>query len=45
MLVVPTTWPIQEGTNLTQKKVTTLEKAWFSFDYLRKNNVQSLFGF
>jgi hypothetical protein len=34
-------WPIQEGTNLTQQKETTLEEAWFSLNY---NHVQSLFG-
>jgi hypothetical protein len=28
---VPTVWPIQEGTNLTQKEVTTLKKVGFSF--------------
>jgi hypothetical protein len=37
-------WPIQEGTNLTQKEVTTLEEVRFSFDNLHRNNVQSLFG-
>jgi hypothetical protein len=45
MLVVPTIWPIQEGINLTQKEVTTLEESRFSFDCLRRKNVQSLFGF
>ncbi len=44
-LVVPTVWPIQEGINLTQKEVTTLEEGGFSFDHLRRNNVRSLFGF
>jgi len=44
-LTVPIVWPIQKGTNLTQKKATILEKAWFSFDCLHRNNVQSLFGF
>jgi hypothetical protein len=44
-LIVPTAWPIQEGTNLTQKKVTILEKAWVSFDCLCRNNIWSLFGF
>jgi hypothetical protein len=29
--LVPTAWLIQEGTNLTQKEVTTLEEAGFSF--------------
>ncbi len=24
--IVPIVWPIQEGTNLTQKEVTTLER-------------------
>jgi hypothetical protein len=43
-LVVPTIWPIQEGTNLTQKEVITLKEARFSFDRLHKNKVQSLFG-
>jgi hypothetical protein len=37
--------PIQEDINLTQKEVTTLEKAGFSFDHLRRNNTWSLFGF
>jgi hypothetical protein len=44
-LVVPTIWPIQEGVNLTQKEVTILEEARFSFDHLCRNNAQSLFGF
>jgi hypothetical protein len=44
-LVVPIIWPIQEGTNLTQKEVTSLEEAGFSFDHLHRNNTQSLFGF
>ncbi len=44
-LIVPTLWPIQEGTNLTQKEVTTLEEVGFSFDCLCRNNVQSSFGF
>jgi hypothetical protein len=43
--IVPIVWPIQEGTNLTQKEATTLEEAWFCFDCLHKNNTQSLFGF
>jgi len=38
-------WPIQEGTNLTQKEVTTLEEVGFSFDYMHRNIAQSLFGF
>jgi len=42
--VVPTIWPIQKGSNLTQKKVITLEEARFSFDCLHKNNTQNLFG-
>jgi hypothetical protein len=29
---VPIVWPIQEGTDLTQKEVTTLEEVGFSFD-------------
>jgi hypothetical protein len=29
--LVPTAWLIQEGTNLAQKEVTTLEEAGFSF--------------
>ncbi len=41
--LIPIVWPIQKGTNLTQKEVTTLEKVRFSFDYVLKNNVQSLF--
>jgi hypothetical protein len=40
-LVVPIVWPIQKGTNLTQKEVTTLEEARFSFDRLCRNKVQS----
>jgi hypothetical protein len=39
--LVPTIWLIQEGTNLIQKEVTTLEEARFSFYY---NHAQSLFG-
>jgi hypothetical protein len=38
---IPTIWPIQEGTNLIQKEVTTLEEARFSFRY---SCVSSLFG-
>jgi hypothetical protein len=38
---IPTVWPIQEGIDLTQKEVTTLEKVGFSFD---QSCVQSLFG-
>jgi hypothetical protein len=30
-LAIPTIWPIQESTSLTQKEVTTLKEAWFSF--------------
>jgi hypothetical protein len=41
---VPSVWPIQEGTNLIQKEVTTLKEASFSFDYLCKNNAQIFFG-
>jgi len=37
-------WPIQEGTHLIQKEVTTLEEVRFSFDNLHRNNIQSLFG-
>jgi hypothetical protein len=44
-LAVPTIWPIQEGINLTQKDVITLEETGFSFDHLCRNNVRSLFGF
>ncbi len=44
-LVVPTIWPIQEGINLTQKEATTPKEVGFSFDHLRKNSAQSLFGF
>jgi hypothetical protein len=40
-----TIWPIQEGTNLSQKEVTILEEVGFSFDCLHRNNAQSLFGF
>jgi hypothetical protein len=36
---VPTVWPIQEGTNLTQKEVITLEEARFSFDHLHTNDI------
>jgi len=43
--LVPIVWPIQEGTNLTQKEVTTLEETRFSFNHLFRNNIQSLFGF
>jgi hypothetical protein len=39
--LVSTGWPIQEGTDLTQKEVTTLKETWFSFDH---NCVRSLFG-
>ncbi len=39
--LVLTIWLIQEGTNLIQKKVITLEEVGFSFDH---NCVQSLFG-
>jgi hypothetical protein len=42
--VVPTIWVIQEGINLIQKDVTTLEKARFSCDRPHRNNTQSLFG-
>ncbi len=42
---IPTLWPIQEGINLTQKDVTTIEEVVFSFDHLCRNNAQSLFGF
>jgi hypothetical protein len=38
--VIPTIWPIQEGINLTQKEVTSLEEAWFFFDCLHRNNAQ-----
>jgi hypothetical protein len=34
-------WPIKEGTDLTQKEVTTLKEARFSLDC---NHVQSFFG-
>jgi hypothetical protein len=44
ILIVPTVWPIQEGTNLTQNELITLEKASFSFDHLCRSNDQSLFG-
>jgi len=30
-LVVPTVWPIQKGTNLTQNELITLEEVGFSF--------------
>jgi hypothetical protein len=43
-LVVPTIWPIQEGSNLTQNELITLEDARFSFDHLRRSNARSLFG-
>jgi hypothetical protein len=29
---IPIVWPIQEGTDLTQKEVTILEETMFSFD-------------
>ncbi len=38
-LVVPIVWPIQEGINLTQKEVPTLEEVGFSFDFLCRYNV------
>jgi hypothetical protein len=38
---IPTIWPIQEGSDLIQKEVTTLEEVGFSFDC---NCAQSLFG-
>jgi hypothetical protein len=38
---VPIVWPIQEGSDLIQKEVTTLKEVGFSFDH---NPVQSLFG-
>jgi hypothetical protein len=38
---VPIVWPIQEGIDLTQKEVTTLEEVGF---FLDRNHVQSLFG-
>jgi hypothetical protein len=38
---VPIIWLIQEGTKLTQKEVTILEEAGFSFDH---NCARSLFG-
>jgi hypothetical protein len=37
---VPIVWPIQEGINLTQKEVITLEEAGFSFYH---NCARSLF--
>jgi hypothetical protein len=39
--LVPTIWPIQEGTNLVQNEVTILKEAGFSFDC---SHVRSLFG-
>ncbi len=42
--MVPTVWPIQDGINLTQNELTTLEEAGFSFDRLHRSNVRSLFG-
>ncbi len=39
--LVPPIWPIQEGTNLTQKEVTTLKETWFSFNH---SCARSLFG-
>ncbi len=39
--LVPTVWPIQEGTNLVQKEVTILEEVGFSF-YC--SYVRNLFG-
>jgi hypothetical protein len=41
---VPSFWPIQEDTNLTQKEVTCLEEARFFFDHQHKNNACNLFG-
>ncbi len=43
-LQVPSFWPIQEDTNLTQKEVTCLEKARCFYDHQCKNNAYSLFG-
>ncbi len=43
-LIVIIVWPIQEGTNLTQKEIMTLEEVGFSFGPLCKNNPWSLFG-
>jgi hypothetical protein len=37
-LIIPIIWPIQEGINLIQEEVITLEKVRFSFDCLCKNN-------
>ncbi len=41
---VPSFWPLQEDTNLTQKEVTCLEEARCFFDHQHKNNACSLFG-
>jgi hypothetical protein len=41
---VPSFWPIQEDTNLTQKEVTCWENARCFYDHQRKNNACSLFG-
>jgi hypothetical protein len=38
---IPIVWFIQEGIDLTQKEVITLEEVGFSFD---RSHVQSLFG-
>jgi hypothetical protein len=43
-LQVPSFWPIQEDTNLTQKEVTCLEEARCFFNHQHKNNACSLFG-
>ncbi len=43
-LVVPTLWPIQKGTKLTQFELTILEEVRFSFNHLRKTNAQNWFG-
>jgi hypothetical protein len=37
---IPTVWPIQEGINLTQKEVTTLEEERFSFDRMLQTTLE-----
>ncbi len=39
-LVVPTIWPIQEGINLTQKEVTSLEEVGLSFDTYKETTLK-----
>jgi hypothetical protein len=40
---VPIIWPIQHGVKLIQKKISSLEKIGFLFDFEHKTNLRSLF--